>query len=376
MSQLACEKIVLPDGVLATNVTVEISEGRITNITQESAVGEKVAGIVVPGFVDTHCHGGAGADFSDPDPAAVERALSVHLSHGTTTLFASTVTEDVDILCQQIARLRPFVESGRVAGIHLEGPFLSPAKKGAHREHLLIDPTPEVVGKLLAAGEGIIKMVTLAPERPNGLAAIKQFQDAGVQVAFGHTDADEQTTAAALEAGVHVTTHLFNAMRGIHHRHPGPIPKLLDSPGTFVEMICDGIHLHRDVVAMAIDAAGADRVMLITDAMSATGQPDGDYHLGGLPVAVRNGAAMLVNDDGGLGALAGSTLTMDRAFSFIVNQVGLPVTDAVKLASTNPARAHGLDDVGQIAVGKFADLCVVDTDAKLVRVMRHGEWVK
>lgn len=376
MTKLACQKAVLDDARLIEDVTIEIENGRILAINEGLQTdAEQIEGWTVPGFVDTHSHGGAGADFTDPDPDRVRAGTAMHLQHGTTTLFASTVTEPIDELCEQIQRLRGFIAEGLLAGIHLEGPFMSPAKKGAHREWLLIDPELPIVERLLDAGQGDIKMVTMAPEWPSGIDATRAFTEAGVTVAFGHSDADEAITKHAMAAGANVTTHLFNAMRPIHHREPGPIPALLDHAEMNVELICDGVHVHADVVAMAIDAAGVDRVLLVTDAMSATGAADGEYSLGGLPVRVVDGTAKLINEDGSLGAIAGSTLTMDRAFSFIVQQVGRSIVDAVKMASINPARVHRLTEVGQLSVGRYADVCVVDDKGTLQRVMRRGEWV-
>ena len=173
-----------------------------------------------------------------------------------------------------------------------------------------------------------------------------------------------------------MVTHLFNAMRPIHHREPGPIPLLLSDPRPMVELICDGTHLHPEVIDMAIDAAGIHRVALVTDAMSATGQADGDYGLGSLRVAVRDGVAKILNEDGSLGAIAGSTLTMGDAVAYVVGQVGREVGEAAIMAATTPARRFGLDEVGQLSVGRRADLCILDDDGVLQRVLRHGEWLE
>jgi N-acetylglucosamine-6-phosphate deacetylase len=266
------------------------------------------------------------------------------------------------------------VAAGEFAGIHLEGPFLSTAKPGAHEPSLLQTPDPASVDRLLEAGQGRIAMVTLAPELPGGLAAIQRLVDAGVVVAVGHTDADEQMIRRALDAGASVATHLFNAMRPIHHREPGPVPLLLDDDRVAVELICDGFHLHADVITLAVNAAGPDRVSLITDAMLAAGAADGDYLLGELPVRVADGMARLVRPDGQPGSIAGSTLTMARAFAFVVG-AGIPIPAAAAMAATTPARRHGLNSVGELRVGARADLCVVDDHGVLSRVMQAGGWV-
>lgn len=375
--RIAASQVVLGDGSPARELTLEVEGERVVAV-HEGATGdaELFRGMLVPGFVDTHCHGGAGADFSDPDPDRVCEAIELHRSHGTTTLFASTVTESMDELLAQVGRLRPLVEAGELAGIHLEGPFLSPAKKGAHQEDLLCDPTPERIRAILDAAQGSVRMVTLAPEREHSDQAIQMLREAGVVVAFGHSDADWATTRRSVAQGATVATHLFNAMRPVHHREPGPVPVLLNDPRVAVELICDGVHLHHEVVRMAVDAAGVDRVMLVTDAMSATGSPDGRYELGSLPVHVHEGVARIVLPDGTPGAIAGSTLTMDRAFAFL-GECGFDWQQASAMSSTVPARVHGLDGVGTLTPGGFADLCHVDADSGgLAGVMRRGQWLE
>ncbi|MGA4507983.1 N-acetylglucosamine-6-phosphate deacetylase [Propionibacteriaceae bacterium G1746] len=375
---IASTRVVTGDtGPEARPLTLLVEQGRIAEVRPGiDPRAEVVDAWVVPGFVDTHCHGGAGCDLAADDPAGVSASIDFHRRHGSTTLFASTVTEPVDEVLTQIGRLRPLVEAGELDGIHLEGPFLSEAKKGAHNASLLVDPADDIVERILQASGGTVRMVTLAPERGNGIQATMALSEAGVAVAFGHSDADEVTTRASVDAGASVVTHLFNAMRPIHHREPGPIPFLLSDDRVMVELICDGTHLHPDVIAMAVEAAGIHRVGLVTDAMSATGQPDGDYRLGSLTVAVRDGVAKLLGDDGTLGAIAGSTLTMAGAVEYVVGTVGREVGEAAIMAATTPARWHGLDEVGQLVAGRHADLCVVDDSGALLRVMRRGDWLE
>ncbi|GAA2111964.1 N-acetylglucosamine-6-phosphate deacetylase [Microlunatus panaciterrae] len=355
--------------------TVTVADGRIVDLSEGAPDAEALDGWLVPGFVDTHVHGGGGADFATTDPAEALRALDYHRRHGTTTSFASLVTVDIDTLCDQIETLVPLVRQGEIAGIHLEGPFLSSAKCGAHDPSLLRLPQPHLLDRVLTSGQGHIAMVTIAPELPGALAAIERLSHSGVVAALGHTDGDEQAIAAGIAAGGTVATHLFNAMRSIHHRTPGPVPRLLTDPLTIVELICDGTHLHSDVIAMAIAAAGPDRVALITDAMVAAGMADGHYRLGALNVQVEDGVARLVGADGQPGSIAGSTLTMAGAFAFLVTQVGISIPDAARMAAKTPARAHGLAEVGQISVGNRADFCLVDDHGSLLRVMRRGVWL-
>ena len=378
--RLLVDRLVTGDGVVGDGY-VMVRDGLIAELGRTSDLGdvdldggETLHGWLVPGFVDTHCHGGGGADFGSADRDDILQAVAFHRAHGTTTTYASLVSADPDRLVTQISALVPLVEQGELAGIHLEGPYLSPLHRGAHDPQTLAQPTSAAVDRLLTAGRGRIRMVTVAPELPGGLAAIGQLVDAGVAVAFGHSDADEIMVAEALDAGATVATHLFNAMRPIHHRDPGPIPRLLVDERAVVELICDGFHLHPDVIGMAVQTAGSDRVALVTDAMLAAGVADGEYHLGSLAVMVTDGQARLVEPDGSLGSIAGSTLTMASAFEQVV-ATGVPIPAAAAMAATTPARCHGLHEVGVIEVGRRADFCVVDDSGRLQQVMRRGAWV-
>lgn len=381
--RLRCRALVSADGVLR-DALLTIDGDRITDIrsfdpgdlqqSSDLTPIEVVDGWVVPGFVDTHTHGGGGHDLANTDPDEARQAVAFARRHGTTSLIAGLVTARIDTLEAQLRALAPLVDAGDLAGLHLEGPFLSPAKRGAHTPELLRDPDPASVDRLLAAADGRLAMVTLAPELPGGLDAIRRFVAAGVRVAVGHTAADETVTARALDAGASIATHLFNAMPSIHHRRPGPVPVLLTDERVMVELVCDGVHLHPDVIAMAIAAAGPDRVALITDAMLATGMADGDYRLGGLDVTVRAGVARLRTDDDSLGSIAGSTLTMAAAFAFCVQRLGMSVAEVARMAATTPARWHGLDHVGVLQRGRRADLAVVDDRGDLLRLMAAGDW--
>lgn len=326
---------------------------------------------VVPGFVDIHVHGGGRASYVPGDQDQALTAAALHRQHGTTTTMASLVTGTLEALTAAVSELTELVEDGVLAGIHLEGPFLSMKRCGAHDPGLLIDPEPGVVRALLDAGRGSIKMVTLAAELQQANDAVATLAGEGVIAAIGHTDASYDETRAAIGAGATVATHLFNAMRPVHHRDPGPVPALLEDERITVELICDGVHLHPAIVRTAVAAAGADRVVLVTDAMDAAGAGDGSYLLGELAVEVVDGVARLA--DGG--AIAGSTLTMDRAFRFVA-EAGVPVPDAVRMASTNPARLLGLSDrVGELRTGLDADLVVLDAGFELQAVMAKGQWV-
>jgi N-acetylglucosamine-6-phosphate deacetylase len=375
--RLHADRVVTPDGVLQDAV-IEISGDRIVSCEPYAAVAgsepEHVTGWVVPGFVDGHVHGGNGCDYATEDPQLAIDARAFHAAHGTTSSLASLVTAPVEVLLRQLSTLADLVDGGYFAGIHLEGPFLSAAQPGAHDRSLLRSPDPETVDRLIEAGRGHLTTVTLAPELPGGRAAIPRFLDGGVRVAVGHTDADRGAMATALDAGATVATHLFNAMRSIHHRKPGPVPLLLTDPRVAVELIADRIHVHPDVLRMAASAAGPDRVLLVTDAMAAAGKPDGEFALGGRKVHVRHGMARLVGADGSPGAIAGSTLTMAEAFQTMTEITG-SIEVAAAMASTNAAWHLGLARVGRIEAGLRADLCVVDEDGALQRVMQAGRWL-
>ncbi|MFD5820208.1 N-acetylglucosamine-6-phosphate deacetylase [Streptomyces sp. NPDC059618] len=327
---------------------------------------------VVPGFVDIHNHGGGGASFTSGSAEDVLRGIHTHRLHGTTTVVASTVTGDMHGLAERAGMLSELAEQGDIAGVHFEGPFISPCRKGAHSEELLRDPDPADVRKLLDAARGRASMVTLAPELPGGLDSVRLLAEHGVIAAIGHTDATYEQTKAAIDAGATVATHLFNAMPALGHRTPGPIAALLEDERITVELINDGTHLHPASLELAFHHAGPGRVAFITDAMDAAGFGDGRYMLGPLEVEVADGVARLVEG----GSIAGSTLTLDRAFQRAVTVDRLPVEDVVAALSVNPARLLGrYDRVGSLEPGKDADLVVLDADFALKGVMRGGEWV-
>ncbi|MGV1087825.1 MAG: N-acetylglucosamine-6-phosphate deacetylase [Mycobacterium sp.] len=328
---------------------------------------------VVPGFVDTHVHGGGGGSFSG-GRAGTETAVALHRRHGTTTLVASLVTESPADLLHQVTELAGDVRAGVIAGIHLEGPWLATSRCGAHDPHLLRDPEPAELRQLLDAGGGTIRMVTLAPERTGALQAIATLVEANVVAAIGHTEATYQQTRAAVAAGATVATHLFNAMRPIHHREPGPVIALLEDPRVTVEVIADGVHVDPALYRHVTRSAGADRVALVTDAMAAAGMSDGAYRIGPLAVEVTDGVAHLA----GTHTIAGSTATMDRLFRFAVAHSELPPDEALLLAvrqsSVNPARALGLPNP-ILAPGACADLVVLDSELAVQAVLCRGDWV-
>ncbi|GES31467.1 N-acetylglucosamine-6-phosphate deacetylase [Streptomyces angustmyceticus] len=376
-------RIARPSGVVERGrITVE--DGRIGDVlsrdldVEEAAAGRVVdltGHLVVPGFVDMHVHGGGGGSFSSADPEECMTAVETHRRHGTTSLLASTVTGELTDLARQAAVLAELVQQGELAGIHFEGPFISAHRCGAHQPELLRDPDPADVRKLLGAAHGSASMMTLAPELPGGLESVRLLADAGVIAAVGHTDSDYDATRRAIDAGATVATHLFNAMPALGHRAPGPVAALLEDERITVELINDGTHLHPAVLQLAFREAGAGRVAFITDAMGAAGMSDGMYPLGPMRVEVKDGVAR-ISEGPTAGSIAGSTLTLDRAFRRAVTVDGLTVEQAVDALSATPARLLGIDGrTGSLQTGKDADLVVLDAAYEVAGVMRRGEWV-
>ncbi|MFI7366581.1 N-acetylglucosamine-6-phosphate deacetylase [Streptomyces sp. NPDC050149] len=369
---LAGTRVVLPTGTVE-NGRVIVEGTRIAGSSAEGAPAVDLSGHwIVPGFVDMHNHGGGGGSFTSGTVDDVLTGVRTHREHGTTTLVASTVTGEMDFLAERAGILSELVEQGDLAGIHFEGPFISPCRKGAHSESLLRHPDPAEVRKLMDAARGTAKMFTLATELPGGIDSVRLLAEHGVIAAIGHTDATYEQTVEAIDAGATVATHLYNAMPGLGHRAPGPIAALLEDERITVELINDGTHLHPAALGLAYHHAGAHRVALITDAMDAAGFGDGEYQLGPLAVEVKDGVARLVEG----GSIAGSTLTLDTAFHRAVTIDRIPVGDVVQSISANPARLLGVyDRVGSLEPGKDADLVVLDEDFRIEGVMRKGEWI-
>ena len=319
--------------------------------------------LVVPGYIDIHAHGGWGASFDD-GPEGLETARACHAWHGTTRQVCSLITNPLDVMCRNISVVREAMGSRPdILGSHLEGPFLALSRKGAHDPACLRDPEPAAVRKLLGAAQGTIRQITLAPERAHGLEAIRTLAAAGVIPAVGHTDADYPTARAAFDADARILTHLFNAMNGLHHRNPGPIPAAVEDPRVTIELINDGFHVQDPMLRLGFSFA-PHRTAFVTDAMSATGCPDGHYKLGELDVNVEDGHARLVSN----GAIAGSTLLLERSVRRAVQVLGIDPPDAVEAATLTPARALGLDrpnsltgaPLGLLRPGYAADALLLD----------------
>lgn len=373
MTVLTDARIVLPDGVHRGDL--HISDGKIAEPGTAGASDEVIdlgGRHVIPGFVDLHVHGGAGASYQLGRPDEARRAAAFHLTQGTTTTMASLVTGSPDELADAVAGLADLADDGLIAGVHLEGPYLARDRCGAHDPAFLRAPDLAEFRRLVRLGRGHLRMITLAPELPGALDLVREAAGTGVIPAVGHTDASGATARAAFDAGARVATHLFNAMRPLHHREGGPIAAALNDPRVTVELINDGVHVEPAVARLAFAAAGPSRVALITDAMAAAGMGEGDYRLGVMDVQVRGGRAVLA---GGT-SLAGSVITMADAFRQAVVHLGLPIHEAAEAASLTPARALGIASrAGSLEPGKDADLAVLDDDLRIAWVMKGGRRV-
>lgn len=321
--------------------------------------------VLAPAPVDMHCHGAGGASFSE-GPDAARHAAATLRAHGTAHVVASLVSEPVPVVERQVRALAPLVAEGVLAGLHLEGPWLAPDHRGAHESEALCAPTPADVDRLLAAADGAPLMVTLAPELPGGLDAVRRLAEAGAVVGVGHTAADYGTTLEAIEAGATVATHLYNGCRRPTHRDPGPVLALLEGAragSVTIETIADGVHLHPAVLRRT--AAEADRRWaMVSDAMAAACCGDGDYRLGPLAVTVAGGVARILGEGREPGAIAGSTVTLAGSVEHAA-AAGIGLEPALRAVTAVPADALGLD-LGRLRPGVPAQVLVTDLAGRAV----------
>jgi N-acetylglucosamine-6-phosphate deacetylase len=321
---------------------------------------------LTPGLLDIHNHGGAGASYGESGEA-IRTARRLHRLHGTTRQLLSLVTASAEALISQIQIAA--AETRRdptILGIHLEGPFLARQYCGAHDPAFLRAPDPDLVERLLGAADGTLRQVTMAPERAHFAKSARILLDAGVVVAVGHTAAGYEQTRAAIEAGANLLTHAFNGMPAVHHRAPGPVLAFTESPGGWLEVINDGVHVRPEVIRMLCRLAPG-RVALVSDAMAAAGVGDGRYRLGNLDVEVTGGIARLTNKN----SIAGSTITLDVAVARAVQDVGLTPLAAVDAATAIPAQILGMDDrFGRLEPGYVADAVLFDKDWQV-----RGVWI-
>jgi N-acetylglucosamine-6-phosphate deacetylase len=326
---------------------------------------------LVPGFIDLHGHGGSGGAYDD-GVDEITAALRMHRQHGTTRSVLSLVANPLPTLARSVATIRRVMDQDPgILGVHLEGPFLSPRNHGAHEPRHLLHPTAEHVTEVLRFGAGVVRQITIAPELPGALEAIRHFSDAGIVVAVGHTRADAQTTQAAFDAGATLLTHAFNAMPAVHHRDPGPIPAAIGDPRVTMELILDGVHVDPSVAWMLFRAAPG-RVALVTDAMAAAGFPDGRYRLGSVSADVVDGIARVHGTD----TIAGSTLTQDDALRTATRDVGLTLQEAIGALTATPAAALGFAALGSLRPGAVTNLVALGPALNVTHVWAGGTGIR
>ena len=342
-------------------------------LTSSSADGETLdaAGCyVIPGLVDVHFHGCVGEDFSDATPEGLQRMADYELSQGVTYICPAGMTllePELTAICKNAAAHRAKNAGGaELVGLHLEGPFLSMAKKGAQNGDFLHTPDVAMLRRLQEAAEGCVKLVTVAPEEPNGLEFVKAATADGIHVSVGHTTADYETASAAFAAGADHATHLYNGMPPLHHRDPAVIGAAFDASHVMPELICDGVHIHGSVVRLTFQLFGKERVILISDSLRATGMPDGQYPFGGQEIEVHGNRATIV---GHPETLAGSVTSLMGCLRQAV-AFGIPLEDAVRACSYNPARSIGIEDrTGSLEEGKEASFVLLDKESLAIRAI-------
>jgi N-acetylglucosamine-6-phosphate deacetylase len=332
---------------------------------------------IVPGFVDVHIHGAGGHDVMEGTTEALETIAATVASHGTTSLVATTVTASEMETCESVGNIARFsLKSGQAAtrelqaeivGIHFEGPFISPARRGVHPLEWIVAPSEALLSSLLREARGMGQILTLAPELPGALELIAAARRGGLVVSLGNTDATYEQARAAIEAGATHAAHVYNAMRPFSHRGTGVIGAVLTSPEVSAELIADGVHVDEPAMRMLIELKSADRVILVSDGISATGMPDGKYRLGTFQVTVKGGVCRNAQ-----GKLAGSTLTLDRALRNVV-ALGVPLGSALRMITANPAQQIGLGSrKGVLVAGADADLVFLDDKLEISGVMTRG----
>ena len=348
--------------------TLYVNDHRLVDKAEYQDDGEIIDAeglLVLPGLVDVHSHGAAGEDFSDGDPEGLKKILRYERSCGITSYCPTSMTFPKERLRQIFASIKgaQTEEGAKVVGINMEGPFLDPAKKGAHVEEWITAPDAAFVRELNQDADGLVRLVTLAPNMDGAEEFIKEMHEE-VCISLGHTAADYDCASRAMKLGAHHVTHLYNAMQPFGHRAPGLIGAAMDDPECMVEMICDGYHIHPSAIRAAFRMFGPERVILISDSMRATGMKNGTYELGGQEVTVKDRKAVLKD-----GTLAGSATNLYGCMCKAV-EFGIPLEQAIMAATANPARSIGIfDQVGSIRIGKQADLLLVSKNLELKRVI-------
>jgi N-acetylglucosamine-6-phosphate deacetylase len=372
------ERVEQPLLLVEDHAIVECVSRTARPIPQRARVVDFGDAILAPGFVDIHIHGGAGHDLMAADASGLSAVEQLLFKHGVTSYFPTTVTAPLDQTWSALDRLADAIEGAsrndgshakraQPLGIHLEGPFLSHARRGAHPPANLLAPTLPTFDRFWQAARGHIRVMTIAPELEGAREVIAEAARRGVCVSLGHSDSDMNSTRAAVAAGARHATHTFNAMRPLDHRDPGIVGEVLTDSRLSADIIADGIHLDPAIVELFLKAKGADGAVLITDAISATGMPEGRYRLGTFEVEVKNGRCLVD------GKLAGSVLTMDRAVRNVMQFARWDLQQALRLATLNPARVAGLANRGKLETGADADFVVLSPRGEVRSTIIRGD---
>jgi len=361
--------------------TVYVKNGRIVRVGRrvskplEAEIVNASGMIVVPGFIDTHIHGGAGSDVMDGTAEALRKIAKYHARFGTTSMLATTTTESFDRTIQAVRAARAVIKEGtdgaQIVGVHLEGPYINPERRGAQNVEYVRSPSLAEFKQIVEESGNHVRIVTVAPEIKGAMELIAAIKNKGVVVSAGHSNASYAEMISAIRAGITHVTHIFNGMKEFHHREPGIVGAALTCRELTVSVIADGIHVHPTAIRLLFRAKGADHIFLITDAIRAAGMSDGTYELGGLTVTVKNGVCRLRS-----GMLAGSTLTMNIAVKNTANFLGIPLSDALKMASTNAAKTIGFADTkGSLEEGKDADIAILYQDLSVQSTIVKGRVI-
>jgi len=380
---LTARQLITADGTIERPRIAIAEDGTLAGIEAGQAGDEET--ILTAAFFDIHVHGAGGHDVMEGTPQALEVIGSFLATKGVAYYLATTVTAPVDRTLRSLEGIADAIEAAerdpgrtcaRPVGIHLEGPFLSHAKRGVHPPADLQPPSIPLFQRMQQAARGHIRLMTIAPETPGAMDLIQYATETGTRVSLGHSDATAAQTRAAIAAGAASATHTFNAMRRLDHREPGIAGVVLDAQDLYAELICDGIHVAPEFVRLWLRAKGEERAILVTDGISATGMPDGEYLLGDLAVTVGDGRCLLTSDLAtGVETLAGSVLTMDRAVANLQRFTGASLATTVRLAGRNQAWMLGLAQLGEIALGRPANFTVFAADGSLHRTMLNGRFV-
>lgn len=375
---LTAARLIAPEEVI-DNPVVTIDDGIITEIAARTHA-ELPAGnhrdfpgcTLAPALFDVHMHGGMGHDVMEATPEAISAVGHLLARNGVGAYLATTMTAPLDYILRSLEGIARFINSrnhgARPLGIHIEGPFLSPHKRGCHPTALLLTPTVALFDRMWQASQGNIRLMTIAPELPNAPEVIAHATKLGVRCSIGHSNAVASEAKAGIRAGAVSATHTYNAMRAFDHKDSGILGEVLTNDNLYAELICDGFHVDPPAVNIWWRCKGSERAILITDAMSAAGMPDGNYKLGELDVQVKGGKATADEN-----TLAGSTLTLNRGVKNFAAFTGAPIDQAARLATQNPARMTGFDnEVGALTKGRNADITVLSEENEVVETYLHG----